>query len=121
MNKRAVPNMPCMATFFSKINSRACTAIYRHYIYRLRLALVGWGAAAQTQWLELTTDNRVVPGSNPTEANGNFGNFLYPTLPVSFGRDTKSRWSLLSLSLHGRSIMIISWRGGDSTFKRAKG
>ena len=27
---------------------------------------------------------------------GNFGNFLYPTLPVSFGRDTKSRWSLLS-------------------------
>ena len=27
---------------------------------------------------------------------GNFGNFLYPTLPVSFGRDTKSRRSLLS-------------------------
>ena len=26
----------------------------------------------------------------------NFGNFLYPTLPVSFGRDTKSRWYLLS-------------------------
>ena len=24
------------------------------------------------------------------------GNFLYPTFPVSFGRDTKSRWSLLS-------------------------
>ena len=27
---------------------------------------------------------------------GHFGNFLYPTFPVSFGRDTKSRWSLLS-------------------------
>ena len=27
---------------------------------------------------------------------GNFGNFLYPTLPVSFVRDTKSSWSLLS-------------------------
>ena len=26
----------------------------------------------------------------------NFGNFLYPTLPVSFGRDTKSRRFLLS-------------------------
>ena len=23
-------------------------------------------------------------------------NFIHPTLPVSFGRDTKSRWSLLS-------------------------
>ena len=33
-------------------------------------------------------------GSNPAEAV--CGNFLYPTLPVSFGRDTKSRWSLLS-------------------------
>ena len=37
-----------------------------------------------------------VMGSNPTEALGNFGNFLYPALPVSFGRETKSRWSLLS-------------------------
>ena len=27
---------------------------------------------------------------------GNFGNFLYPTLPVSFGRYTKGRCSLLS-------------------------
>ena len=26
----------------------------------------------------------------------NLGNFVYVTLPVSFGRDTKSRWSLLS-------------------------
>ena len=41
-------------------------------------------------------DNRVVAGSNPTEAACKFVNFLYPTLPVSFGRDTKSRWSLLS-------------------------
>ena len=32
----------------------------------------------------------------PLRPLGNFGNFLYPTLPVSFGRDTKSRWSLLS-------------------------
>ena len=27
---------------------------------------------------------------------GNFGNFLHPTLPVSFGGDTKSCWSVLS-------------------------
>ena len=26
----------------------------------------------------------------------NMGNFVYPILPVSFGRDTKSHWSLLS-------------------------
>ena len=25
----------------------------------------------------------------------NLGNFVHPTLPVSFGRETKSRWSLL--------------------------
>ena len=25
----------------------------------------------------------------------NLGNLVYPTLPVSFGRDTKSCWSLL--------------------------
>ena len=48
------------------------------------------------QWLERATDNRVVAGSNSAEAFGNFGNFLYHTLAVSFGRDTKSRWSLLS-------------------------
>ena len=44
------------------------------------------------QWLERATDNRVRILLRPF---GNFGNFLYPTLPVSFGRDTKSRWSFL--------------------------
>ena len=37
----------------------------------------------------------MVTGS-PQGPLANFGNFCYPTLPVSFGRDTKSRWSLLS-------------------------
>ena len=27
---------------------------------------------------------------------GNLGNFVHPSLPVYFGRDTKFRWSLLS-------------------------
>ena len=38
------------------------------------------------------------PGSNPTAAASlrNFGNSVYPALPVSFGGDTKSRRSLLS-------------------------
>ena len=31
----------------------------------------------------------------------NLGDFVRPTLPVSFGRDTKSRWSLLS-GVYGR-------------------
>ena len=26
----------------------------------------------------------------------NLGNFVHPHLPVSFGRDSKSRWSILS-------------------------
>ena len=42
-----------------------------------------------TQWLERATDNRVVAGSNPAALAllGNFANFIYPTLPVSFGGD----------------------------------
>ena len=38
------------------------------------------------------------PGSNPTTVTSlrNFGNSVYPALPVSFGGDTKSRRSLLS-------------------------
>ena len=41
---------------------------------------------------------RVVLSSNPADAASlcKVGNFVYPTLPVSFGGDTKSRRSLLS-------------------------
>ena len=46
-----------------------------------------WGAVAQR--LEHATDDRVFAGLN-------FGNFLFPPLPASFGRDTKRRRSLLS-------------------------
>ena len=44
------------------------------------------------------TGDRVVLGSNPAAATWlrNFGNSVYPALPVSFGADTKSRRSLLS-------------------------
>ena len=56
------------------------------------LALSSWGVVAQ--WLERAADDRVVAGSNPTEAAWKLWQF--PLLPVSFGRDTKSRWSLLS-------------------------
>ena len=48
------------------------------------------------QWLERATDNPVVAGSNPAEAVWKLWQSPLPTLPVSFGRDTKSRWSLLS-------------------------
>ena len=48
------------------------------------------------QWpsgLERRTGDRVVLGSNPAAATSlrNFGNSVYPTLPVSFGGDAKSR------------------------------
>ena len=50
------------------------------------------------RWLGLVT-GRSRPGSNATAENfwlRNFGNSVYPALPVSFGRDTESRLSLLS-------------------------
>ena len=48
--------------------------------------------------LDRWTDYRVVLGSNPAAATSlrNFGNSVYPALPVSFGGDPKSRRSLLS-------------------------
>ena len=49
--------------------------------------------------LERWTGDRTVRGSNPTAENfslRNFGNSVYPALPVYFGGDTKSRRSLLS-------------------------
>ena len=49
--------------------------------------------------LERWTGDRTVQGSNSTAENfslRNFGNSVYPALPVSFGGDTKSRRSLLS-------------------------
>ena len=49
--------------------------------------------------LERWPGDRTVRGSNPTAENfslRNFGNSVYPALPVSFGGDTKSRRSLLS-------------------------
>ena len=36
------------------------------------------------------------PGSKPPPPFRSLGNFVYPTLHVSFGRDSKSCWSLLS-------------------------
>ena len=52
------------------------------------------------QWpsgLERCTGDRMVLGSNPAGGTSlrNFGNSVYPVLPVPFGGDTKSRRSLL--------------------------
>ena len=48
--------------------------------------------------LELWTGDRVVQGSNLSAATSfrNFGNSIYPALPVSFGGYTNIRRSLLS-------------------------
>ena len=52
------------------------------------------------QQQQLWAGDRTVsrPGSNPATVTSlrNFGNSVYPALPVSFGGDTKSRRSLLS-------------------------
>ena len=54
--------------------------------------------AAWVRALDTWTGDRVVLGSNPAAATSfrNFGNSVYPTLPVSFGGDTKSRRFFLS-------------------------
>ena len=46
------------------------------------------------RWLALTTGRVRIPLR--TTSLRNFGNSVYPALPVSFGGDTKSRRSLLS-------------------------
>ena len=48
-------------------------------------------------WVHSRTGDRGVVGSNPIGSTllRNFGNSVYPTLPVSVGGETKSRWSLL--------------------------
>ena len=66
------------------ISCRGCLLTYPCLIWLLRAFESDRGAVAQC--LERAIDNRVVAGSNPTESVGNFGNFQYPTLPVSFGR-----------------------------------
>ena len=55
-------------------------------------------AARWPSRLEHRAGDRVVLGSNPAGATElrNFCNSVYPTVPVSFRGDTKSRWSLLS-------------------------
>ena len=50
--------------------------------------------AAVAQWLERWTSDRGVLGSNPAGGTSLWQFRLNPTLPVSFGGDTKSRWSL---------------------------
>ena len=56
-----------------------------------------WRPSGLERWLGQATGwSRL--GSNPSAATSlrNFGNSVYPALPVSFGGDTKSRRSLLS-------------------------
>ena len=60
-----------------------------------------------TEWLsglEHWTGDRVVLGPNPASPTllRNFGNSVYPTLPVSFGGDTKSFYPFYLVSMPGK-------------------
>ena len=46
--------------------------------------------------VECRASGRRDRGSKPPLPFQSLGNFIYPTLPVSFGGDSKSCWSLLS-------------------------
>ena len=53
------------------------------------------------EWVRASTGGRTVAGSSPTSVKtflfgtSKNGNTVYPALPVSFGWDSNSRWSLL--------------------------
>ena len=64
--------------------------------------LSGYSAGLTIEWSRVRI---------PLRPFGNFGNFIYPTLPVSFGRDTKIRWSLLS-GVYARGSQL-SHKGGE--------
>ena len=82
---------------FHKVNTRSKQPTHKNrYITNKlylpeRLSLVTCG-------LEHRTSDRVVQGWNSDGGTSlrNFGNSVYPALPVSFGGDTNSRRSLLS-------------------------
>ena len=58
------------------------------------------------QWLERRTGDRGVLGSNPGGAASEFGDSVYPTLPVSFGGDTKSSVPGLLSGVYSRGRKI---------------
>ena len=86
-----------MAIDFSHVSGCLCARL-KSFSYRI--ALLSWGAVAEWVRALAWTGDRTVsrPGSNPATVTSlrNFGNSVYPALPVSFGGDTKSRRSLLS-------------------------
>ena len=54
---------------------------------------------AVAEWVRVSTGDRTLDGSSPTAVNlfsSELWQFRLPRLPVSFGGDSKSRWSLLS-------------------------
>ena len=89
-------------TVFSFVNrdTRGETDI-RSLALFLHTNLIGMQRGAVVQWFERATDNRVVPGSNPTEDIWKLWQFPLPTLPVSFGRYTKNRWFFYLVPMPG--------------------
>ena len=59
------------------------------------------------------TDDRMVAGSNPSEADWKLWQFpLYLTLPVSFGRDTKAVGPICLMSMPGEVKVKNPIQGG---------
>ena len=69
-----------------------CTFLVFHSSEIFNTTLVWHGSRV----VERRAFGRRDQGSIPPPPFQSLGNFVYPTLPVSFGRDSKSHWSLLS-------------------------
>ena len=92
--------------------ARLCASIQRFWRWVILLYSYNPGAhwlfiiisrtegGAVAEWVRASTGDQTVDGSSPTSVKifsfRNFGNSVHPALPVSFGWDSKSRWSLLS-------------------------
>ena len=85
------PNSHALVASDRSLNCLQCMGSFKTEV---KLCRARWPSG-----LERWTGDRTVRGSNPIAENfslRNFGNSVYPALPVSFGGDTKSRRSLLS-------------------------
>ena len=85
------PVRPCPSFFM-----RVCLLLFSWYVHNNLITLRGRRPSRLERWIGLAT-GWSWPDLNPATATllRNFGDSVYPTLPVSFGGDNKSRRSFL--------------------------
>ena len=70
--------------------------IARCVTYGRQISGTRWSVGCGGRVVERRAFGRRDRGSKPPPPFRSLDNFVHPTLPVSFGKDSKSRWFLLS-------------------------